>query len=502
MNKRRRNILILVAGLVLLVVIAVGAGKSRHSDVVLVKQQTVAYTVFRTKLPENGIVQRPRTQTLTAQIGGTVGNVFVKAGDHVAAGALLASIANPQIVNGAQGSAQMYRAALAHAQSSIATTRTNVVAAQASLESARARLTQARQDLANGSQSGLGYGGSTAADQKVAAESNLSNASTNLREAQRLFAADQDLLSNKAISRDQLDQQQARLEQARVAYTQAKQQRASLTGQLSRSRQVLQDNLRSAQEAYAQAQAALEAARLQTGGGEVAAANADAAKAASDNTYAQDQAANTQIRAPFSGRILSVASQVGDTLRPIQPGDPVAMSQTLFTLAGDDAFIVRTKVDEQDIISVQPGQLAQITGEDFPGKMLTGRVTAISPVAQRSEDPSSTARQVITTIRLDASPAFLRDGMSVDVDILTTNITHSIVVSNDAIVKQGAKRFVFVVRNGVAHKQPVRVGPKNDTQSVIIGGLRSGDRVVAEKPVLITEGAAVAPAPTPSPAPQ
>ena len=499
MNKRLRNILIVSGGLVLLVLIAVVAGKRSHGQGVSVKQTTVRYSTFTTKLPENGVVQRPRTQTITAQIGGTVGGVFVKAGDRVAAGQLLATISNPQIINGAQGSAQAYRAALAHAASSGASTRTSIVAAQANLVSARARLTQAQQDVANGSQSGLGYGGSTAADQRVAADAALSNALTNLREARRVYAADRDLIANKAISRDQLDQQQAKLDEAQTAYAQARQQRESLGGQLSRSRQVLADNLRSAQESYAQAQAALEAARVQSGSGDVAAANADAAKAAADYSYAQEQASSTQIRAPFSGIVLSVAAQTGDALRPIQPGDPVTMNQTMFSLAGDDAFIVRTKVDEQDVINVQPGLRANITGEDFPGKTLTGRVAAISPVAQKSDDPSSTARQIITTIRLDRSPGYLRDGMSVDVDILTASVAHAIVVPNDALTKEKDKAYLYVVRNGTARKVAVRTGQTNDTQSVIVSGLRPGDVIVAEKPLGVTDGAPVNPAPSASP---
>ncbi|MBC5815623.1 MAG: efflux RND transporter periplasmic adaptor subunit [Candidatus Eremiobacteraeota bacterium] len=499
MNTRRRNILIVIGAFVLLLLVAVLAGKARHSDAATVKEQTVKFTTFTTKLPENGVVQRPRTQTLAAQISGNLGNISVRAGDYVTEGQLLATISNPQIINGAQGGADAYRAAVARAQSSTATTRTNVVQAQANLESARARLTQAQQDVANGSQSGLGYGGSTAADQRVNADAALSNASTNLREARRLYAADQDLLNQKAVSRDQVDQQLAKLQQAQTAYAQAKQQRESLNGQLSRSGQVLQQNLRSAQESYAQAQAALAAAQVQTGGGDVAAANAEAAKAASDYQYAQSQANNTQIRAPFSGTILSVASQAGDALRPIQPGDAVAIGQTIFTLAADDAFIVRTKVDEQDIINVRLGQRAQITGEDFPGRTLSGHVMAISPIAQKSDDPSSSARQIITTIRLDSSPSFLRDGMSVDVDVLTTNVTHTIVVSNDAIVKDGKKRYVYVVQKGNAHKVPVRVGQSNDSQSVIISGLKAEDVIIAEKPVAISEGASVAAAPSASP---
>ena len=477
MNKRYITLLLVVVGLVAVVAVAGIAGR-RGSHATSVRTQTISYTNFVVKLPENGIIERPQVQSIPAQVSGNLGSVFVRAGQSVAAGQLLATIDNPQIMSNAQGAADAYRAQAAHAQSAQASSRTSIAQAQAGLESARARLTQARQDLANGSQSGLGYGGSTAADQKAQAQANLENARTNLAEARRMYDADASLFRENAVSRDTLDQAKAKLDQAQVTYNQAAQARLSVGAQLSRSAQVLQDNVRSAQEAYAQAQAALDAATVQASSGDVAAAYADVGKARSDYAFAADEAARTQIRAPFSGTILSQAAQSTDALRPLQPGDAVTAGQTLFTISGNSGFIVRTTVDEQDIINVRVGQRANVTGEDFPGKTLSGHVVAISPIAQKSQDVSSTARQVLTTVRLDNPPPFLRDGMSANVDILTTDIRHALVVPTAAITAEKGKKYVFVVTGGVAHKRAVRVAQSNDTQTVVVAGLTSRDQIV------------------------
>lgn len=479
---RNRNILIAAGGLVLLVLFAVLAGRGRHSAATTVKQQTIVTTAFVSKLPENGVVQRPRTQTLAATVGGNVASIFVRAGDRVQAGQLLATIDNPQIASTAQTSADAYRSAAAHAQSA-------QLQARAALIAARTRLTQAQADLANGSQSGLGYGGGSAADQRAQAQASLSNARTNLADAQRVYLANKELYANKAISLDALQQSKVKYELAQTAADQAARSLRSLEGQQGRERGVLIENLQSAQQAYRQAQAASDAT----------AAQADASRAGSEYQFAADQAARTAIRAPFAGIVLSVASQPGDALRPIQPGDSVQPGQTIFTLGGDSAFIVRTKVDEQDIINVHVGQRANISGEDFPDKTLSGHVIAISPVAQKSDDPSSTARQIITTIRLDESPSYLRDGMSVDVDILTKDIRRALVIPNDAIVKEKGKAYVYVVGGGIAHKREIRITDSNDTQSIVRSGLHAGDVIVAEKPVDVTDAAPVAAAPSAAP---
>lgn len=499
MNKKK--LFILGGGAIALLLIIIAAARGGHRSTTTVRETTVRSSTFETRLPESGVVQHPRLQTVATLIGGNIGAIFVKPGDRVRAGQLLATIDNPQIDSTAQSSTDAYRSALAHAQSAAASTNTGIAQAQANLESARARLTQAHQDLANGSQSGLGYGGNTAADQRAQADAALAKASTDLSEARRKYQAYRSLYTSKAVSLDQVDQARATWEQAHIAYNQARQQRASLSAQLVRSEQVLRDNLRSAQQSYGEAQAGLAAAQVQASGGDVAAAEADAARAASDASFAQAQAARTQIRAPFSGVIQNATTEPGDSLRPLQPGDLVQPGQPLFTLAGTEGFIVRTKVDEQDIGSVRYGQHAIVTGEDFPGKHLDGTVVAIAPQAQKSDDPSSTARQVITTIHLNSAPSFLHDGMSVDVDILTTQLRNVLTVPNDAIVTDRGKKYVFVVRNGVAKRVPVRLGSANDLTSVVVSGLKRNDRVVAERNVLVVDGTAVSAAPSSSPGP-
>ncbi|GAC1652239.1 MAG: hypothetical protein NVS9B12_01420 [Vulcanimicrobiaceae bacterium] len=92
--------------------------------------------------------------------------------------------------------------------------------------------------------------------------------------------------------------------------------------------------------------------------------------------------------------------------------------------------------------------------------------------------------------------------MSVDVDLLIVEVAHCVVVPNDAVVRENGKSYVYVVREGTAHKQPVRIGQKNDTQSIVSSGLHLGDVVVAEKPAAITDGTAVAALPSASPSPK
>jgi RND family efflux transporter MFP subunit len=288
--------------------------------------------------------------------------------------------------------------------------------------------------------------------------------------AKRVYDEDVTLYNNKAIPRNQLDTDKSTLDQRQVAYDQSVQQLR--LGAIS---------------GY--------------NGGSVQAAQAAAEKARIINDQNQQQAAFLQIRAPFSGVVQSVTAQTNDALRPLQPGDAIVAGQPLFTMAGGHGYIVRAQVDEQDIINVRLGMPVLVTGQDFPGKTIHGHIASIAPIATKSTDATSTAKQVLTTVQLDESPPFLRDGMSADVDILTTSIPHAIVIPNDAISKEKGKSYVFVVQDGTAHKRAIVTGKASDTQTLVTSGLAAGDTIVAQKSLGVIDGSKVKAMPSASPSP-
>jgi RND family efflux transporter MFP subunit len=511
---RRRNIVILLAGL--LVVIVLGAiaarpqGKPPSARVI-----TVAYTRYQTKLPETGVVQRPQVQTLSALVAGNVGQIYVRPGQHVSAGQLLATISNPQIVNAEQTARAAYDAAVGRARTAQqtnatlpTTNRSAVVQAEAQLEQARFALNQAIQDQRSGAQSGLGYGGTSAAQQRAAADAAVAQRATDLREAKRIADADTALYNQKAIARNTVDQDVAKLQQAQVAYDQAVRDRNETYASVSRQAPVLADRVRAQRDAVSQAEAALAAARAtasQDKSGDVQSAQADADQRAADLQYAEDQVARLRIVAPFAGVIQTIATETTDTLRPLQPGDAVTAGQAMITMSADTGFVVRARVDEQDIANVRTGQPAIVSGEDLGTATLPGHVAQIGAVAQKSDDPSNTSRQVITTIALDKTAPFLRDGMTVDIDIVTVDKPRVLALPADAVRKDpNGKPYVLTVVNGLVQKRPVKIGTSNDTQAIVTSGVKPGDVVVADRNVGITDGMHVSPTvvPTASPSPK
>ncbi len=498
---KRRRTLFVALGVIVVAAIGLALALGRGGSATPVREVVVTRQTFTTKLSETGVVQLPRTATIPAGTPGNVAAIVVAAGDHVRAGQVLARIVNDQIDNGLRDAEANVQSSSGRADSIAETNatlpkqnRSAVVQAQAAVVAATSQLTQARQDAISGSQSGLGYGGQTAESQRLDADATISKAKTDLDEAKRTYDANNDLYANKGVSRDVLLQSKARYDQALVTYEQVEQQRKILGGTLERESQVLHDRVRSAEDQLRQARAALAAAQATAASskaGDLVAARADTSRATADLAYARSQEDRLTVRAPFDGIVLSVASQSGDSLRPLGPGDSVVAGQPLFTLSENERFIVRTRVDEQDIASVALGQRAIVSGEDFAGREIPGRVAAISPIAQKADDPSNTSRQVVTTIALERDPAFLRDGMSVDVDIVTARVPDALAVPIDALRKDERGTFVLLAKDGRAVRTPVALGTQNDTLAVVSHGLRDGDTVVVSKDASVVDGSPI-----------
>jgi len=479
-----------------------GALGSQHPTIA-VHLASVHPANFQITIPATGEIQRPRIALIPTLVGGNIGELLAHAGMRVHAGRLLATVENPELQSNLLETRDAYLSTQAHANSIAAANaalpaehRATIEQAQVAVMQARAALTQAQEDQSAGVQSGPGYGTQTAEQQRLDAQAAVKKAANELNDAERIYKANQDLFVQKAISRDTLEQSRIRFENATAASTQALTQHRTLEERLTRVRQVLSNGVHTAENQVRQAQAALDAATAKAAGdavGDVQAANADAARAKDAYLFASEQVSRTQIVAPFDGTIQRVASEQNRALRPLVSGDPVQTGEALFTIATSSGFLVRADIDEQDIAQVRIGDRAIVSGEDFGDKKLTGRVTAISPTAERSNDPSNTARQVEATIALDGALPFLRDGMSVNADIVTTEIPHALAVPNEAIRRDGERTYAFIVRDGRAVKRFVTTGRVGNTQTVIVSGLHDGDSVVADNDARLLENVGVTP---------
>jgi len=204
-------------------------------------------------------------------------------------------------------------------------------------------------------------------------------------------------------------------------------------------------------------------------------------QAALDNLKVQKS--YTLIRAPFAGRISAANVKVGNFVRPADL-TPLAVINQMAPVYVSFAVPQRVLVDLREAM----------------GKGVSG-VTATIPGHQRSETGKvamveNTVDQTtgMVTVRgiMNNENETLWPGTLVATKLVIRN-EDSVVVPTVAVQRSQDGNFVFLVKDGVAKKQSVKVDRTVQGMSVISEGLAGGDTVVTDGQLLLSDGSRVEP---------
>lgn len=161
--------------------------------------------------------------------------------------------------------------------------------------------------------------------------------------------------------------------------------------------------------------------------------------------------------------------------RDVEPGDLVQPGRTLLTIARSGSQEIRLPLDEKNLAPIRLGQAAKVIADAYPDRVLPARVSFIAPGVD-------TARGTID-VRLNIQdPAdFLRQGMTVSVNIETDRRDQALVLPNDALRSgDGSAAQVLRVRDGVVERVDVRLGLRGTAMSEVTDGLAAGDQVLID----------------------
>lgn len=196
-----------------------------------------------------------------------------------------------------------------------------------------------------------------------------------------------------------------------------------------------------------------------------------AALAVADNALA-----DTQVRAPFEGRV---------GLRRVSVGSLVGPETVITTLDDTDPIKVDFDVPETALAHLARGHRITARSAAWSGEAFEGEVAAVDTRV----DPIS--RTVTARALLPNPEGRLRPGMFLTVTLRREEV-EALVVPEQAIVPEQSRQFVLVVDSeGRVEKREVRIGRRRPSLVEVLSGLRAGERVVAEGTQRARPGATV-----------
>jgi HlyD family secretion protein len=277
------------------------------------------------------------------------------------------------------------------------------------------------------------------------AQQALRQAEANLNTARRQYQRSKELFARGFVGQAQLDEVQRAVEVAESQFASARFQARSVGDRGS--------DLLIARAALEQAQASLR--------------------------QAQARLAYTTIAAPVDGVLIARAAERGDV---VQPGKVLMV----LSPAGPTQLVVQ--VDEKNMGLLRIGQAALASADAYPSQRFGVRLSYINPAV----DPQRGALEV--KFDVPQPPAYLRQDMTVSVDVEVARRANAIVVPAETVHDAASQApWVMKVAGRRLRRQPVALGASGSGNTEIVAGLQAGELVTPATGAGLAEGARVRP---------
>lgn len=194
-------------------------------------------------------------------------------------------------------------------------------------------------------------------------------------------------------------------------------------------------------------------------------AEASLLEARANITYQQELLNRHQLRAPFSGVIAK---------RTVDLGEWVTRGQTVFELVSEATLWLDLQVPQEYFQLVKVGSAVNFNVAGDTSLVHQAKVLAKLPVVDQ-------ASRTFLLRLVVATDSGLRVGASATAQLPLVDAQQSVVIPNDAVLRHPDGGFsVFVVDNGKAKRQHIKVGSRLNGYIEVTSGLQVGEQVVVE----------------------
>ncbi|MFA6154782.1 efflux RND transporter periplasmic adaptor subunit [Mesorhizobium sp.] len=262
-------------------------------------------------------------------------------------------------------------------------------------------------------------------------------------------------------AQEALKQAQATLVNAQAAFQRAEQLSKSGFG----TRETLDAATRDLDVARTQVRTAeLSVYTAQPGGSDYVLATTQFNQAQANVATAKARLGYATITAPRDGVLITRNVERGAI---VQPGNALLV----LAPAGDVQLVLQ--IDEKNLGLLRLGQKALVSADAYPDQRFDATLSYINPSVD------ITRASVEVKLTATAPPAYLRQDMTVSVDIEIDRRVSTLIVPARAVHDPtSASPWVLVVRDGRPREQAVRLGLRTSDRIEVLDGLAKDDLVV------------------------
>jgi multidrug efflux pump subunit AcrA (membrane-fusion protein) len=453
---------ILAVALVAIAIASLGSSSSTSSAATK-RTSTVGKGVIQSTVSGNGTLEPAQKVELSFGASGEVTNVYVKAGDKVKKGQVLAEVDSSSA-----------RASLASAEAAL-------LEAEEAVESAEEEEAEAEEEE---NEDAAYTGGATTEfvglmSENGTAAAKVETESTGEKSSEEATEPTEEKEEEESAKKE--PEETRKVEKTEKSAAKETEKQAEPTEQTESS----SSNSGGGEESSSSGGA--------TGGGatiSLPTAEANLREAQLTVKSARQEVRETTLRAPISGTIASISGSVGETVSGGSSSGGTSEASVGGATGGESsgsgsgsAFLVlaqlhRLKMEvsfsESDIGKVRVGQTATVSIDSMEGTELSGEITKVSVLP----DESGSVVEYPATILLTQSAKGVRTGMSASAEVVVEQVKNAVTVPSEAITAAGSGKTVTVEEGGKEVTKQVKTGLEGDETTEVISGLKAGQTLV------------------------
>ena len=415
----------------------------------------------------NGEITTSDDAQISAQASGKIIAVYVKEGDVVTQGQVVATLDSENLQNQANQARSALASAQAQLNQAVSSARLTPSRSTAAVRQAEAAVRSAKAQLQkslNGARS----------EEREQAENNFKSAKSNYDTARKQLDRTRKLVKEGALAESQLDSAQNAFDAAAAQYENALQ--AVKLVQNS----VREEDIQTAREQVRQAEQGLESAKASKNLDvvlidQVSGARAQVQSAKAQLAVAEKNLREASIRSPFYGRIYG---------KPLQAGVVVGSGTPIARVVGGSGIYFEGQAPSDKISQVKYGTQVSISVDSIPGKSFGGKVVAISPQGD------SVGRLFNVRIQFDALTDSIKPGMFAKGSVVLTENAGAMMVEEGSVLSREGVKYVMVAEGDKAKKVTVTTGVKKGSK-IEVKGISSAAKVISRGHETLVDGSKI-----------
>jgi multidrug efflux pump subunit AcrA (membrane-fusion protein) len=197
---------------------------------------------------------------------------------------------------------------------------------------------------------------------------------------------------------------------------------------------------------------------------------------------------NMVLRAPSDGIVnvlpnFRTQGSWGSSPPPFKEGDRAWTGAAIAEIPDLSLMRIDLKLEEVDRGKLALGQKVKVRIDAIPDREFDATLDWISPIAAvQFRGMGLTEKTFPARATLDGSDKRLRPGMSASAEILIESEPSQLMIPTRASFTVQGKPSVYLQNGPNFIVRPIEVGKRNETEIVILGGLKEGDVVTLENP--------------------